>query len=243
MTEPFDLVRVALVIVAALAQAVMASWPQLRGWEKTVPERSERQHLPIVPWAPFFTIWAVIFAASFGFAVWHTLNPSDPLMRALGWLAVAAWTLNTAWEWHVARRDIDWTSVGLIAAALVTLLAAVWTIAVAGPLSGWAFWLGAAPLLLLAGWISAATWVNLGSTLKWSGVAVRTDWQLALLGAAGALGTIVAWSSGALIYAGAIAWALAGIVVQNLVRDRNVAIGASAATLIPVVLGAALAGG
>lgn len=164
-------------------------------------------------------------------------------MRTLGWLAIAAWTLNTAWDWHVPRRDIDGTRVALIATALVALAAAVWTIRSAGPVQGWAFWLGAAPLQLLAGGISAATRVKVGSTIKWSAAPVRTSWKLALLIVAGVLGTAVAWWSGSLVYAGAVVWALVGIVLRNIVRDRNLAIGASAGLVAPVVLAAAVVGG
>jgi hypothetical protein len=64
-----------------------------------------------------------------------------------------------------------------------------------------------------------------------------------LLLCAGALGAgIVLWI-GALVYAAAVAWALFGIVVANRVRDHDAVIGASAAALIPVVLGAAWIGG
>jgi hypothetical protein len=197
-----------------------------------------------VPWPPFFAIWAVIFALSFGFAAWQALpqNLADPLLRKLGWFAIAAWALNTAWEWHVPRRDLDWTSVALIAAALAVLLGAVATIRAAEvPLDGWRFWLGVAPLQLLAGWISAATWVNLGSTLKWSGVTVRTSWQLGLLLVAGGLGAVIAAFSGSLVYAGPIVWALLGIVIHNIVRDRNLVLGGTAAILAPIVLVAAVA--
>lgn len=238
----FDILRAGLVIFAALAQAIMGNWPQWRKWERTVPERSERQHLPIVPWPPFFAIWGLIFLASFGFAVWHALpaNLDDPTLRSLGWFAVAAWMLNTAWEWHVPRRDIDWTSLALIAAALAILLAAMAAIGRAPAETGLSFWLAIAPIQLLAGWISAAIWVNLGSALKWSGVPVRTGWQMWLLLGAGMLASLVAWLSGSLIYAGAIAWALLGIVVQNAVRDRNRPIAIMAAILAPVVVAAAL---
>ena len=237
-----DILRAALVIVAAIAQAVVGNWPQWRRWQHSVPERSARLHLPIVPWPPFFAIWGVIFLASFGFAIWHALpaNLDDPLLRMLGWFAVAAWTLNTAWEWHVPRRDIDWTSLVLIAAALAVLLAAMATIGRAPSERGLSFWLGIAPIQLLAGWISAAVWVNLGSTLKWSGVPVRTAWQIVLLLGAGALGSMVAWLSGSPVYAGAIAWALVGIVVQNIVRDRNLPISLTAAFLAPAAVVAAL---
>lgn len=244
MTEPLDLIRVALLFVAAGAQTVMGNWPQIRGWARTVPERSARLSLPIVPWPPFFAIWGVIFIASFAFAAWSAQpgNLADPLLRTLGWLAIAAWTLNFLWEWHVPRRDIDATSVGLIATALVVSLIAMAVIDSAGPLFSWRYWLGAAPIELLAGWISAATFVNAGTALKGRGVVERTGWQLALLAGGGLLGSGVAYATGSFIYAGAVAWALAGIVVGNLVRDRNGAIRVFAALLVPVVLAAAWMG-
>jgi hypothetical protein len=240
-----DGLRAASVVLLAIAQAVMGNWPQWRRWRHTVPSRSAKQSLPIVPidWA--FAIWGLIFLGCAAFAVWQALPDQldDPLLRRIGWFAACAFALNTIWEYHVPTRDIDWGSFAIIGAALALLLVIVMRLEAAEPHVGRTFWLAAAPLQLLAGWISAAAFVNLGSTLKLRGVHVGRTLCLALLLLAGALGAGVAFATGSLVYAAAVAWALFGIIVANRVRDHDDVIALVAGLLIPVVLAAAWFGG
>lgn len=240
-----DGLRAALVLLFAIGQAVMAQWPEWRKWPETVPSRSARQSVPIVPIAWAFAVWGLIFLGCLVFAAWQVLPDQldDPLLRRIGWLAAAAFALNVAWQYHVPKRDLDWGSVAIIAAALVVLLATMFRLEAAELHDARTFWLAAAPLQLLAGWISAATFVNTGSTLKWSGVQVGRGLNLALLLAAATLGVGVAYWTGALVYAAAVAWALFGIIVANRVRDHDRLIAGTAALLIPVVLAAAWIGG
>jgi hypothetical protein len=241
----WDGVRALAVAAAAVAQAVMAYWPEWRKWPETVPSRSAKQSLPIVPIEWAFAIWGLIYLGAAIFAVWQILPDQldDPLLRRIGYWAAAAFALNAIWEYHVPKRDLDWASVAIIGAALAVLLTILVRLEAAEPLDARTFWLTAAPLQLLAGWISAATFVNIGSTLKWAGVAVGRGLRLALLLSAGALGASVAALTGALVYAAAVAWALFGIVVANRVRDHDALIAAVAALLVPVVLAAAWFGG
>lgn len=240
-----DGLRAISVLLLAATQPLMAQWPEWRGWPETTSSRSAKQSVPIVPidWA--FAIWGVIFLACAAFAAWQALpgQLDDPLLRRIGWLAAAAFALNTLWEYHVPRRDIGWGSVAIIVTALGVLLAIVFRLETGEPHDTPTFWLVAAPLQLLAGWISAATFVNLASTLKLSGVRVGRRLCLALLLSAGALGTGVAFSTGAIFYASAVAWAMIGIIVANRVRDHDAVVGGTAATLLPLVLAAALFGG
>jgi hypothetical protein len=240
-----DGARAVTVLLMAGAQAVMAHWPEWRHWPETVPTRSAKQSVPIVPidWA--FAIWGLIYLGCAAFAVWQLLpgQLDDPLLRRTGWLAAGAFALNTLWELHVPKRDIGWGSVAIIGTALGVLLAIMFQLEAAEPFDATTFWLVAAPLQLLAGWISAATFVNLGSTLKLSGVRVSRELCLVLLLFAGVLGAGVALSTGALVYAAAVAWALFGIVIANRARDHDTVIAVTAAVLIPVVFGAAWIGG
>ena len=239
-----DGARALAVLLFAAAPPIMGQWPEWRRWPETVPKRSAKQSLPIVPIEWAFAIWGLIFLSCGAFAIWQILPDQldDPLLRRIGWLAAAAFALNTIWEYHVPKRDIDWGSVALISAALMVLLTILFRLEAAEPHDSTTFWLVAAPLQLLAGWISAATFVNLGSTLKLSGVRVGRGLCLTLLLCAGVLGTGVALWSGAPVYASAVGWALFGIVVANRVRDHDTVIAASATALIPVVLGASWVG-
>lgn len=239
-----DGLRVGLVLLLAIAQALMAGWPEWRKWPETIATRSARQSVPVVPvdWA--FAVWVLIFLGCFAFAIWQILPAQldDPLLRRIGWLAAAVFALNVAWEFYVPRRDIDWGSVAIIVVSLGVLLTILHTLEGAEPFDARTFWLVAAPFQLFAGWISAAAFVNLGSTLKLSGVRVGTGLSLALLAAAAALGAFVGASTGGLVYAGAIAWALFGIVVANRSRAPNRSVATAAGALMPAVLTAAYLG-
>ena len=221
-----DAVRAGLVVILAVAQAAMAFWPDLRGWTHTISTRSADLTNPVVPVPPAFAIWGLIFLSCAAFAVWQALpaNLSDPFLRSLGWVAVALFAGNVLWEAWVPRHGLDWTSVAIITAELglaLWLLLAVST----ADLGGWAWWLTAFPFQLFAGWVSAAFFVNLSSTLvrPYAGAPVaatgadprRAAVALALVGCAIVLGLVVSLLSGAWPYALAVAWALGGIALAN----------------------------
>ena len=122
------------------------------------------------------------------------------------------------------KRGLDWASVAIILIELALSLWLLFTVSSAD-LSGWAWWLVAFPFQLFAGWVSAATFMNLSSTMvrPFVGQPVGTTGTdprrpavaLALVGSAIVLGLVVTFLSGAWPYALAIAWALGGIVVAN----------------------------
>jgi hypothetical protein len=229
-----DGLRALIVLLLAVGQALMAYWPELRRWPETIPTRSARFTTPVVPVGWAFAIWGLIFLACLGFSVWHALpaHLDDPLLRTLGWLAAAVFAINIAWEYHVPTRDIDETSVVLIVLALVVLLAALWRLDGAA-MAGIERWLVRAPFELFAGWISAATFVNLSSALRRRGLVVGTGASLALIAGALLLSGAVAALSGSLIYALVTAWALFGIAVANRGADGNATVGRIAALLMP----------
>ena len=86
-----DAIRAALVLVFAVGQAVMAFWPDLRGWPDTISTRSAALTNPVVPVPPTFAIWGLIFLSCFAFAARHALpaNWGDPTLRPIGWIALA----------------------------------------------------------------------------------------------------------------------------------------------------------
>ena len=244
-----DAARAALVLLFALLQAGMAFWPDLRGWSHTISSRSADLGNPVVPVPATFAIWGLIFLACGAFALWQAVpaNWGDPLLRQIGWVALALFAGNALWEAWVPRRGPDWTSVAIVLAELGLALWLLVLVTGAG-LDGWAWWLTAFPFQLFAGWVSAAAFVNLSSTLvrPFAGRPVaatgpdprRPTVALALVGCATALGLVTAFLSGAWPYALALAWALGGIVVAN--RPRTT-LGGTAIAGAAVVALAALA--
>lgn len=157
-----DGARAILVLLLAIAQPLMGYWPQLRRWRHTTPSRSARLQTAVVPIEWAFAIWSVIFTGCLGFAIWQLMpaNLADPLLREIGWLAIAVFSLTVAWEYYVPKHDLRWPSVGLIVATLVGLLVILGRLQAAEPHDAITFWLVAAPFQLFAGWISAAVFVN-----------------------------------------------------------------------------------
>ncbi|WP_156449942.1 MULTISPECIES: hypothetical protein [Hyphomicrobiales] len=245
MLDPYlslDGARAILVLLLAIAQPLMGYWPQLRRWPHTTPSRSARLQTPVVPIEWAFAIWGVIFTGCLGFAIWQLMpaNLGDPLLREIGWLAIAVFSLTVAWEYYVPKHDLSWPSVGLIVATLACLLLIMVRLEAAEPHSTTTFWLVAAPFQLFAGWISAAVFVNASSTLRRGGSEQGTVWTIGFVAAAVVLGGIVAFASGAVIYVAAIAWALFGIVVANIVREPNQFVALCAGAAIPLVIAVAL---
>ncbi len=237
-----DGLRALIVLVFAIGQALMAYWPDLRKWPETITTRSGRYSTPIVPIGWAFAFWGLIFLSCLGFAIWHALpgNLDDPLLRTLGWLAAAIFATNVAWEYHVPKRDIDWISVGLIVFSLILLLGAIFIITSSGR-SGWAhFALVSLPFQLFAGWISAATFVNLSSTLKRAGAKLETGPCLVLLAMSLLVAGTAAALTGMLLYAAAFAWALFGVFIANRGDSGNQTIKRTTALLIPIVPAIAL---
>lgn len=239
-----DGLRAAMVLTLAVGQAVMANWPDLRRWPATIASRSAAQQTSVVPVSWAFAIWGLIFLGCLVFAVWHALpfNLSDPLLRTVGWLAICVFAINIAWEYHVPMRDIDATSVALIILALVALLAILFRLEDAEPLAVTDRWMVAAPFQIFAGWISAATFVNLSSTLRLNGVAITTPRALLLMTCAVALGALIAFVTGAILYGLVVSWALFGIFIANRSKEGDRRVGLLAAIAIPVAPIAALAG-
>jgi len=216
-----DLTRAGLVLVLAVGQPLMGYWPQLRGWSHTTPSRSAALRTPAVPVVWAFAIWGLIFLGCIAFAVWHALpgNLADPLLRTVGWIAVLAFALTIAWEWVAPKHGLGWGTVALIVAELAVLLTWARFVLAEGPRSTLSHWAVEAPLLLWAGWISAATFVNLSSTLKGEGIRPfalgEASLATVLVASAATVGAVVAWLTGSWIYAAAVAWALFGIAISN----------------------------
>lgn len=232
-----DGVRAALLLLFAIGQPLMGYWPEMMKWPETTPTRSAKLHNPLVPIVWAFAIWGLIFASILVFAVWQALpaNLDDALVRQIGWLVIVVFAGNILWEAWVPKRDLDWVSVAIIWVVLAALLA-VWLTIARDDLQGARFWLVSFPFQLLAGWISAAVFVNTASTLQRSGIAIGTALSVAMLLLAGALGVTVSIVTGGWIYAATFAWALVGIIVANTVREQNRPVALLAGALAIIVL-------
>ena len=74
-----DTLRAGLVLLFAILQAVMAFWPDLRGWRDTISTRSASLSNPVVPVPPTFAIWGLIFLSLW--RVWGLADVAGELGR------------------------------------------------------------------------------------------------------------------------------------------------------------------
>jgi hypothetical protein len=236
------------VVVFAVSQIMAAFWPDIRRWPETITTRSNALDNQVVPAGPTFAIWGLIFVWCMAFAIWQALpaQRGNDLLRAVAPLAAALFFFNTLWEMWVPRKGLDWGSVGII---LVEVGLSLWIVAVLTvfprELTVAELWLVKAPLFVFAGWASAATFVNLASTMVWAGLrldprnGVVAVWILA---AAIALGAAVSFASASFFYAAPIAWGLAGIAFAARGKAERAGVQTLAILAIPLVLASAFTG-
>ncbi|NBD28558.1 MAG: hypothetical protein GVY31_00795 [Alphaproteobacteria bacterium] len=188
---------------------------------------------PVQPAGYAFAIWGLIYAwltvsAVFGLckrredAGWNRMR--GPLLVSL--------VIGTPWLW-IANQSPIWATVTIFAMAGAAILAARRS-------PDHDRWLAHAPVAIYAGWLTAASFVSLGSTAAGHGLLTGAmGW--AYIGIAGATLSAVAvlfslrWR---LEYTLTLAWALTGIIVAN--GSQTLTISLAAMLAIALVAGVSL---
>lgn len=201
---------------------------------------------PAVPAGYAFAIWTPIFIGSILFALVHALpaNRADPLFRRIGWASAAGFALCSAWL--VAAATLVWPTIPVIVAMLAMLGFAFVTAARAG-LARQRNWLVTAPLALYAGWLTAATFANIGSVAPGYGFdrfgLSAESFGIGMIAAASGVGIAVAragrWHP---VYIGALLWALIAIVVRNGAPSPDAPVSLAAAIAAAALAGLAFVG-
>lgn len=220
-------VRAALLICLSFAQIFVGPGLAKKRANHRDAVHGKKLNTPLLPWGPFFSIWLLIFASSLVFSVWHALpqNISTDFSNQISWLAAVIFLCSTLWQYFLPRYGVGWMSLAIVLIAFLHAIMALRLVhdtqAVA---SGLSFWLGAAPMLLYAGWLSLVSFTNLASTLvktKSSIDPTRENIGSLLILAAGFLITIIGFYSGSYIYTGAAVWGLLGLVVAAFFEERS----------------------
>ena len=182
---------------------------------------------PVQPAGYAFAIWGLIYSwlvVSAVFGVWKRRSDAAwdhvraPLMISLAvgtpWLAIA----NASAVWATITIFI------MSAAAIVALIRAP-------KVDGW--WLQV-PVGIYAGWLTAASFVSLGSTAAGYGIALGSlGWAyLAIILALGVTLAVIARKPTAPEYGITVIWALIGIIVANLSGAVGVMILAAAGIIV-----------
>ena len=222
-TKVVDYFRIGLVLFGAIAQIVMGGLPDILGWEHTISSRSYESQTFVVPAGYAFSIWGVIFLGCLVFAIFHALpaNRTDPAFRQLGWLAAIAFWGNSIWEIYVPLMGLDFGSLAIILLILIALISAMFILRERNE-KGIAF----VPIMLMAGWISVATFANISTTTFLTDFnpfnLSLTSQAIIIILTAGLLTTLFAWSFGSIAYTFAVSWGLAAIYVINAARGEMI---------------------
>lgn len=238
-----DVLRQGLNLLGAIGQVVI-------GFFTSVGSVSDEFGNPIVPAGYAFSIWGVIFALLGVYAVVQALpgQSTNYLFRTIGWWTAGAMIGNSLWTVLFGNRMFALAQVVIFLIALCAILALVtWTDVLAvRPANAIERWVVGLALGLLAGWVTAASFVGLAATLIANGWA--NDGTGAVVGGSGLLlfaGGIAAWALarssagpaiGWLAYGAAVIWALVAVVVRQSDRSALVTGTAIAIAVVVVVL-------
>lgn len=165
---------------------------------------------PIQPEGYAFAIWGLIYAwlvVSAVFGLWkRRYDAGWDIMRAPLLVSLA---LGTPWLW-VANQSAVWATVLIFAMTIPAIVAALRA-------PTYDNWHARTPVAIYAGWLTAASFVSLGSTAAGYGLLFgATGWAYA--GIALALGvalTVQVRLAHAPAYGATVIWALIAIIVAN----------------------------
>ena len=216
----WDLARQVATVVGALFQVLAGAIVPIGAIAKETPSL-------VIPADYAFAIWGPIFLLCLAYATYQALpaNGQNPLLQRVGWFLAGAFFLNGLWEVLVPLRQP--VVLQAILAGIFACLVVGYVRLVRSDRSVWNRadrWL-VALLGLLFGWITAANVVSFNDTLVELGLlgsgvgGALAGAFLLLVGAV--LASVVILVSGAgplqglLAYAGAVLWALTGVVVNQ----------------------------
>lgn len=202
----------------------------------------------VVP-APYaFSLWGPIFVLALAWGYWQArpAQRADPQVARLRGPAAGAFALMLAWMVAAQLTPNGWHLLAIMLALLIASLLALGR-ATAAPVAstGWR-WIVRPLFGLLAGWISAATVVNLSGAaaaegFAWFGLAPSFVGMGLVLLAVWIATAVLRRNRGDLCYAAAVLWAFVAIIVaQVTARAPDYAVALVAGLGIALVAAASL---
>lgn len=177
---------------------------------------------PIQPAGYAFSIWGLIYAwliVSAVYGIWKRAD--DPAWQKPRVFLSLSLLAGTPWL-YIATQSAVWATILIIVMAVFAILALVYTPKL---FDRWAL---QAPVAIYAGWLTAASFVSIGSTMAGYGIGFESlGWAYAGIAGALIVAVTVFWWRPAPEYMLTIVWALIGIVIANQGLQSGIVIFAS----------------
>ncbi|NNL88591.1 MAG: hypothetical protein HKP25_05925 [Marinicaulis sp.] len=224
--------------MAALFQIAGSSLPQVYGWGEPIGARSLALDTDIVPAGWAFSIWGIIFIWSLIFALYAASRSVDraALADKITWPAIGAFSMNGVWGLYTPFFGLTILSEIIILLGLFCALFAALASSRFPAKTASERFLIAAPLGLVAGWLTAASFVGGSSVLLGQGVEMTNVVMVSILGAATVFAGFIILNRPSPTYAFAIFWALAAVISKNLDGGNQTIIYAAATAIAALVL-------
>jgi hypothetical protein len=172
-SAPNSRVRAIAALVFALAQILAPLLPAI-GIGNPVGEQSADTQTLITPAGWAFAIWGPLYFGTLVYVVYQLLprHRDSDLVRRIGWHFALAVLGNALWVTYTQLFSLGFPSVLIIVFTLVNLLAILRIFASTATFSLGERLAVVLPLSALAGWLTAATIVNIAAALNFHGIAL-----------------------------------------------------------------------
>lgn len=230
--DPFRAILVLVATVGTIAFNGLAATGYVN--DVTPAAISDKYPTILTPAGYAFSIWSLIYVGMIAFSIYQLLPSKLERFRQVRTLYILSCLLNCAWIyfWH---REAIGVCLILITALLASLVLIMWQFR--GAASAREALFTKAPFGLYAGWVTAATLVNLAVFLVASGAAISDNvWNIigvASLLIAAAAAVVVRFRLRHFLYPVAVAWAATAIAVK---QTGHLAIIVTAAVCVIVCL-------
>jgi hypothetical protein len=172
-SAPNSHVRAIAALVFALAQILAPLLPAI-GIGNPVGEQSADTQTLITPAGWAFAIWGPLYFGTLVYVVYQLLprHRDSDLVRRIGWHFALAVLGNALWVTYTQLFSLGFPSVLIIVFTLVNLLAILRIFAGTAAFTLAERLAVVLPLSALAGWLTAATIVNIAAALNFHGIAL-----------------------------------------------------------------------
>ncbi|MEP6788466.1 MAG: TspO/MBR family protein [Acidobacteriota bacterium] len=225
-----------LVIVATIATIAFNALAATGYVNGVTPEViSDKYPTVLTPAGYAFTIWSVIYLGMAAFSIYQLLPGNLARFRPVRSIYIISCVLNCAWIffWHGERIGVCLILITALLGTLILLLQRFRSSGASGPL------FTKTVFGIYAGWVTAATLVNLAVFLKYLGVEMPIGaWNtlgVVFLAVAAALAVIVRLKLQNYLYPLAIAWAATAIAVKQS-GNTTIVVASSICVIVGLVM-------